>query len=68
MIQELPKTFDYPRLCKAVDDLIKASNAHEIKLDVLENRIQRLKNRIAGFENALEELHDKVYDNDPGEE
>jgi hypothetical protein len=57
-LQELPKTFDFPRLCKAVDDIIKAHN--ELEAQVKSNKFVLLCKAIDAIELRLEQIEDKL--------
>ena len=60
MLQELPKTFDYPRLCKAVDDIVK-------EINIRDQRIQELINEVGELREYTEMLWNMVHSTEPEE-
>lgn len=59
-MQELPKIFDYPRLCKAVDDLIKDAN-------IKDNKIKEIEQEILELREYVEMLWNMIHSTEPEE-
>lgn len=53
MLQELPKVFDYPRLCKEVDNIIKEINIRDQRIKELETELSELREYVEMLWNMM---------------